>query len=305
MSRESREKFCDTSKDEDKQRVNVPCMGWMYSQNKGDQGDLKSPIIVWWVEGVAPSYTKRKVYYSFLDEVMSPLRTNVSRGMKRDSQVIQGFNVHSTNTCRYMLIIPKGEGNGGRRYPGRNLWQHYQVTSYIPSFISSEENWDALLDGGEEGPLPLSQEAKNNRDALVSIRGTSSEQALYRNIVIETCQSSDTGADQLLAPVCTTSADLLKVPVGVSQAAAALGWDLEVFLQYVVDNTVSNFEKVGRPNAIEAYAADILSVQYLLFAEKGYSYWIDPIFHLVNVKNPQFRIPILGLEPPVNSPPWM
>ena len=71
---------------EKKHTLNVPCIGWITSQApkiKTKEKELKAPIIIWWIEPMLPSRTKRKLYFSYLDEKDSPLRANLSEAIKQ------------------------------------------------------------------------------------------------------------------------------------------------------------------------------------------------------------------------------
>ena len=106
-------KLPKTAKPESKHVLNVPCLGWIYSQSpKIPQynNEVKTPIIIWLLEPMPPKRIKRSIFYSRLDEDGSPLRTNASKAIRRDNTLFgpaKGFNINATNTYRYIYGVPK------------------------------------------------------------------------------------------------------------------------------------------------------------------------------------------------------
>lgn len=287
--------------------LNVPCLGWIFSQSPKREGkmNLNAPIIIWWLEPIRPSFTKRKVFYSFLDEFEAPLRTNVSKGLNRDSRVYenQGFNVHCTNTTRYIYPVPKmRDSNDGRKFPGFNLWKDYSITSRIPSYIADQARLNGQgFEGGEDGVLALAQ-------------GSADEQRVYRNIVITTCQYGDPDISFNTDPVCTTKEEPLPLDdPRLTDLAVLLHWKLAVFMQYIVDNTIMNFEAARVGGRIPDYDSAFALLQYILFSERNYAFTeAADGFELVEVLPGApgaggaagRYLAILGLRAPVNPPPW-
>jgi hypothetical protein len=298
---------------ERKHKLNVPCLGWIYSQAPSirtpetAQGEIKTPIIIFWVETMPPNFKKRKVYFSYLDEKDSPLRTNLAKAIRRDNSQFgtQGFHVHSTNTSRYFYAVPKirdtRAAGGEQMFSGYNLWKDYDSTSYIPSYIAP----DSLL---EEQNIKV----PGVPNILSSSRGSPDEQWLYRNLVIQRCQPLEENLDieeDLKDPTCTTNAvsfPLENPELGIW--ADLLHWRMDVFLQYLFDNTFRNFQRAGYGNRILQHTqGEFETAQDVLFNDRDYGYMPDGILASPPEVpgDEETRLPIRGLKIPAYPPPWI
>ena len=224
-------------KEKQKSYLHVPCIGWIYSQKpRKGYAQVRAPIIIYYLETQQPNYKKRTLYFSFLDEVGSRLRGNVAKGIRASSESNQnsGFNVHGTNTLRYVFAVPKisdGRRRGAEvKSSGRNIYDHYNKVAVAPSFIASAR---VLRDQGIDGKAA---------EVLNSARNNEQEKILYRNMVINSCVTGDDGKEMReIIPTCTTNADQIEGNENLEAVASLLGWELHTFLQYVIDQTLANF----------------------------------------------------------------
>jgi hypothetical protein len=274
--------------------LNVPCIAWIYSQapklpvidgKEATNGlvaqELKAPIIIWWIESVLPSNKKRKLYFSYLDERGAPMRGNLSVAIKHKNEEFKssGFNINCTNTYRYVYAVPKIL-NASSPFAGYNLWANYQKISYVPSYIADH---DRLVE--QNLALPTEEEANElgsgepgltalNGVILTAAKGSKDEQALYRNMVITTCNPVvvNPTVEESFDPTCQTSAvDELLEHKELNVIAQELLWKLDIFLQYVADNTFLNFQRAGYGSRLMEMAyRELRLVEFILFQEKNY-----------------------------------
>lgn len=322
---------------ERRHKLYVPCVAWIYSQkprvangslsNKVDP-ELKAPMTIKWIEAMLPLLVKRKLEYLFLDERGGPLRSNLSQGIRRDNTEFAdtGFNVHCTNTYRYVFPVPKlhdySNNNSNPNFAGWNLWHDYDTTAYVESYIADDlmlinQGLIEIPAGYVAGtPLP-----PGYGTILSQARGTLDEQYLYRNAVIEECEPSIaplTLSADMDDRTCSTNqklSDLMQPEL--SQIAAALLWNADVWLQYAVENTYRNFQLAGYGGRVMQQAhREFRMLEILLFAEKNYR--IGPNGILVSpptgviaaglpgagLPDESSRRPILGMRRPELVAPW-
>lgn len=286
-------------------RLNVPCFAWLYSQfatgvRRGGESELKIPLIVWWLETAPPNHKKRRTFFSDLSELGAPLRTNLAKTIRKDNYEYadQQFHIHPTNTSRYIYPVPKirnTENNPGNEivFAGKNLMNYYS-TSYIPSYIAPDEQ--LTQQGLENAP---------NTNVLSQARGSEDEQWLYRNIVINTCQNEPAEAT---GPTCSTNSPnfpLVQFPE-LTQVADRLGWTIDVFMQYLYDNTLLNFGQYGNLMP-ELSKLELISAQALLLGsapgDKNYRVTDNDT---LAASGPNGRlVEIEGLRIPEYPPPWV
>jgi hypothetical protein len=327
---------------EKKHTLNVPCIGWIFSQapkavvEEGKEFDgrveqeLKAPILIWWIESVLPTNKKRKLYFSYLDERGAPMRANLSEAIKQKNEEYKrlGFNINCTNTYRYVYAVPKIPD---RNFAGFSLWEKYDKIGYVPSYIADRER---LIEQGlalpeEEEANVLFEEGENKGNeekfseaitgaALTGAKGKKDEQILYRNMVITACgplKNPEIG-EELSDPTCTTNAiDEKLADENLELAADSLLWKLDVFLQYVADNTFRNFQRAGYGNRVYQMAyRELRLVEYILFEEKNYRVISEDDANPVNIGalasqpvirgNEGSRRAIEGLRLPTWKFPW-
>lgn len=222
--------------------LNVPCLAWISSQSPDtyDEGgkaykEINAPIIIFWMETLPPKYVKRRLYYSFLDENPEQGKINMyadlAKGIERLNTDFKhvGFNINATNTFRYVYPVPKFI-KPRTRFAGKNLHGDYAKCCRIPSYFA---DYDALQKQGlvrSDEDIPL--------NALVNSKNTMDEQALYRNIVINYANNiPKNNSTAALAPI--ENRNLYAI-------ANLLGWNVDVFLQYVAENTLLNFKEANR-----------------------------------------------------------
>jgi hypothetical protein len=244
--------------EDQKNSLNVPCYGWISSAKPGEientnvgLPNLNFPIIIWWTESVPPSFKHRKVYYSFLDEADAPMRTNVASGIRRAMEVAGkiGFQIHQTNTNAYVFPVPKMViDNGVRYFKGKNLYDNYKKTSYIPPYVDYLKNFDRDFPGARA----QIEDVKTNLEGIDNTQaGKTAQQKWYRNEVIQVCTGGDTSSNNMnMKSQCSTHAraydmDNDNLDKKLKDYAYNLGWGLKVFLQYVHDNTEKNFAVAG------------------------------------------------------------
>ena len=262
-------------------RLNVPCLGWIYSQATNTNNPLLDegiPILIYWVEVMPPEFKKRQIFYSRLDEKESPLRSNASQALRILAAQYDDFNVHSTNTYRYFYAVPKiaQDSIQGRNFAGYNLWKDYETTSFIPSYIADRKE---LV---EQKLLANLSDLAVSRNVLANAGDTLAEQTLYRNMVVQTCQplieppAVDTTPGTNSDPVCTTKSEELPFQPefkSLPLIADRLFWTIDVFLQYVYDNTFRNFQAAGYGRRLNQIAEkELRMTQYMLFKERGYGF---------------------------------
>lgn len=306
---------------EKRHKLNVPCIAWIYSQAPKPtlehplEQELKAPIIIWWIEPMLPSKTKRKLYFSYLDEKNAPLRSNLSEAIKHTNAEFRdlGFNINCTNTYRYVYAVPKIQDESGppgtaQHFAGYNLWANYDKTSYIPSYIADPVRLAAqrLLPPG----AVAGSDAAASGNLLSEEKGTRDEQLLYRNMVISACQPLENPelGPEAGDPTCTTTA--VEEPLEhkpLEDIATMLLWKLDVFLQFVADNTFRNFQRAGYGGRLMQQAVkELRLVELILFAEKNYKLnrngtLVSPPF-VPGVE--RSRRPIDGLRLPSMPLPW-
>jgi hypothetical protein len=313
--------------------LNVPCIAWIISQTPTQSGgprELRTSIIIWWQEALPPKNKKRKLYYSYPDELMSPLRTNISKAIRRNNAAFgaQGFNIHCTNTYKYVYPVPKIHDNSvigdEVQFAGFSLWGNYQENSYIPSYVASPEQQR------EQGIM-----VGDTKTVLSTVQGTADEQFFYRNLVIAECGPNldpEMNFEQQGDPVCQTTADIqeLKVPA-FDNRSIDLKWNLKQFLFYLADNTYRNFQQAGFGARMLAQASKELALgSLILFGDYNYRMFnwsddprkpvlvtppslspnapIDPALDRPGNPRPRgddSRFPVLGLRYPSIPPPWV
>ncbi len=304
-----------------RKKLNVPCICWIYSQSPTRRGadiEMRRPIIVWWLEAVPPKFKKRKIYYSYLDEQGSPMRDNLSKAIRRSNAEFgaRGFNIHCTNTYKYVYPVPKIRDTSGVPgdeiiFAGKNLWTDYDPISYIPSYVADEKQQI------EQGIKVAGRETVLDR-----VRGTIDEQYYYRNQVINACQAPlqpGFNLEDLADPVCNTNAVpyLLEVEA-FDQQAALLNWGLDPFLLYIADNTFENFLQAGlQSRAMNQASKEFALAARILFGDRDYKLinWdnnprkptlVTPPTRRLSptVQDPNSRTAVRGLKYPNIVPPW-
>lgn len=258
---------------------------------------------------------KRKLYFSYLDEKDAPLRGNLSEAIKIKNEQFKnkGWNINVTNTYRYVYAVPKikdkSAAGTGTNFSGYNLWANYRKTSYIPSYIADKER---LGDQGFLGPEQAATPPEEKTDVIIAdAKNTDDEQFVYRNLVIGACQPViNPDETNMIDPTCFTTATPVKLGDyhQLTQIGETLLWNLDVFLQYVADNTFQNFQRAGFGHRlIQETIGELRLVETLLFQDKNYKI-DDTTGNLVspplNPRDEGSRYPILGIRPPTMTFPW-
>lgn len=317
----------ESNKDANKRVLYVPCLGWATSPNtKGNVDGIKLqkinfPIIIFWMEPLPPSMTKKSFYYAFLDQDNAPLRSNCAQLLRRATVVAGeiGFAKNPTNTYKYIYAVPKmfdfGDIGNEKRFIGKNLNDDYISQSAIPSYIASADEIEDQIpyDHNMVGPGETIDNRTNrlaNRllnDVRDDRNNNNIQQWWYRNKIIDTCAKFET---LQLSPDCSTKSRHITIPGGqdavlFSDYAKRVGWDLYVFLQYVPENTERNFRNANQ--GFDEFASEcrlpLKSLEQLMLNEWGFQVENGKLVYPSNYRT--FHVPqgfgdvvVPGLRPP-------
>ena len=223
--------------------LKVPTLAAMQFRSNRADGKMPEPepIIIWWFEAAPPTYTKRKMYFSFVQpEIVLRVESNIARAfraVKRESNK----TIFPTNTARYIYPIPKVEVTrvgdvdadfDRKKKMSRHLLQFAERNSQIP------------VAGYMSALAPLRADSADTK-----VSKYKRDMYLYRDIVVTSCGESKNGKCQIKYN-CDQEPqdDARQKSVRCSSAAdyknlvSDNGLSLKHYLPYVAENTLANFQ---------------------------------------------------------------